>query len=62
MLGAANKVAQHRLGDLKVGDDPFLHRTDRDDGAWGAPQHLFGVAAYRENLFSTSGVLLDGHH
>ena len=42
-----DEVGQHLFGDLEVGDDPVLHRLDRDDIARRAPEHLFGGPANR---------------
>ena len=58
VVGLADEVAEHLLGDLEVRDHPVLHGTDGHDVAGGAPQHLLGVLAHRLHL---SRDLVDGH-
>ena len=55
----ADEVAEHRLGDVEVGDDAVLHRADGGDVAWGAPEHAFGFVADSADL---AGVGVDGDH
>ena len=43
------KVAQHRFGDLKIGDDAMAHRAYRDDVAGRAAQHSLGLFADGED-------------
>jgi hypothetical protein len=38
----ADEVAQHRLGDIEVGDDPVTQRADGADRTGGATEHLLG--------------------
>jgi hypothetical protein len=45
-----DEVAQHRLGDVEVGDDAVLHRADGGDVAWGAAEHLLGFVADGQDL------------
>jgi len=40
-----DEVAQHRLGNLEVGDDPVFHRANGHDITRGTPEHLFGLLA-----------------
>ena len=51
-----DEVAQHRLGDLEVGDDAVLQRPDGDDGARRAAEHALGLDADGQHAL---GVLLD---
>jgi hypothetical protein len=56
-----DEVAEHRLGDLEVGDDAVLHRADGlDDAARRAAEHLLGLAPDGEHLLDAAGVLLHG--
>ena len=48
--GALEQHADEALGDLEVGDRTAAQRTDRDDVAGGATDHLPGVVAEREHL------------
>jgi len=41
----ADEVAQHRLGDVEVGDDAVLHRADGGDVARGAAEHSLSLVA-----------------
>ena len=56
--GLVDEVAQHRLGDLEVGDDAVLERPDGDDVARRAAEHALGLAADGQDPLR---VLLDGH-
>src|SRR4029453_635013 len=58
VVSAVDEVRQHLLGDLEVGDHAVLHRTDRDDVAGGAAQHVLGVAA---DGFDLAGDAVDRH-
>ena len=58
----ADEVAQHRLGDLEVGDHAVLHRADGDDVAGRAAEHLLGLLADREHLVGAAAVLDHGDH
>ena len=40
-----DEVAQHRLGDLEVGDDAVLQRADGGDVARRAAEHALGLGA-----------------
>jgi hypothetical protein len=42
----ADEVAQHRLGDLEVGDHPVAQRPHRADRAGRAAQHALGLLAH----------------
>ncbi len=46
----ADKMLEHLFRHFEVGDDAVLHRTDRDDIARRAAEHLFRVAADRLDL------------
>jgi hypothetical protein len=54
----ADKVAQHRLGDIEVGDDAVFHRADGGDVAGGAAQHAFGFVANGTDL---AGLGVESH-
>ena len=56
-----DEVAQHRLGDLEVGDDAVLHGPHRDDVARRAAQHLLGFLAHGEDLLGPVAGPLHGH-
>ena len=59
IVNLANEVTQHRLGDVEVGDDAVLHRTNSSDVARGAAQHLLRLVAYGADL-TRNGI--EGHH
>src|SRR6201999_464793 len=46
-VNAADEVAEHRLGDLEVGDHAVLERADGGDGAGRLAEHLLGDEADR---------------
>ena len=52
-----NKVIQHALGDLEIGDDAVFHGFDGYDVAGRAAKHFLGFFADR---FNFTGVLVDG--
>ena len=56
-MGLLDEVAEHRLGDLEVGDDTILEGADRGDAAGRAAEHSLGLVADGENL---GGAGLDG--
>ena len=41
----ADEVAEHGLGDVEVGDDAVLERSNGRDVAWRPSQHVLGVHA-----------------
>ena len=45
VIGALDEVAEHRLGDLEVGDHAVLERPHRVDRRRRAPEHLLGLGA-----------------
>jgi len=53
-----DEVAQHRLGDLEVGDDAVLEGPDGDDVAGRAPDHLLRLRADGEHLAPAARLLL----
>ncbi len=53
VVGALDEVAEHRLGDLEVGDDAVLDRADRLDRAGRAAEHQLGILAHRKHLLAT---------
>jgi hypothetical protein len=55
-----DEVANHRLGDVEVGDDAVLHRADGHDATRRATEHLLGFTTDGEHPPDTAGVLLDG--
>ena len=48
--GLGDEVAQHRLGNFKVGDDSILQGAYRGDVAGRASQHPFGLFTDGKNL------------
>ena len=60
VVRAGDEVAEHRLGDLEVGDDAVAQRADRLDVARRAAEHLLGLAPDGEDLVAAAGVALDG--
>src|SRR5216684_4250029 len=62
VVGLVDEVTKHVLGNLEVGDDAILERTDRDDRARCAPQHFLCFGADREYATSSARVLLHRHH
>ena len=58
VVRAGDEVAQHRLGDLEVGDDAVAQRADRLDVARRAAEHLLGLAADGEHLLAAARVAL----
>ena len=59
VVRARDEVAEHRLGDLEVGDDAVAQRADRDDVARRAAEHLLGFVADREHLLAAAPIALD---
>jgi hypothetical protein len=57
-----DEVAQHRLGDLEVGDDAVLHRPDRHDVARRPAEHLLGLSSDGEHLLDARRAALHRHH
>src|SRR4029453_10364370 len=53
-----DEVAQHRLGDLEVGDGAVLQGPDGDDVAGRAPDHLLRLGTDGEDATAAAGVLL----
>ena len=51
-MGALDEVAEHRLGDLEVGDHAVLDRADRADVAGRASEHLLRLEADREHALA----------
>ena len=54
-----NKLLQHPLGHVVVGDDALTQRTHGNDVAGGTAQHGLGVGAHLQQL---AGILVHGHH
>jgi hypothetical protein len=46
----ADKVLDHLLGDLEIGDHAITKRPARGDVAGGAAEHLLGFLADRDHL------------
>ncbi len=57
-MGSSDEVRQHLLSDLEIGNDTVLHRTDRQDLARSASQHLLGVAP---DGLDAAGLAVHGH-
>jgi len=56
-----DEVAEHRFGDLEIGDDSVFQRPDRDDVAGGAAEHLFRLGADGEHATAAPSILLHRH-
>ena len=50
MMDLLDEVAQHRFGDLEVGDDTILHGPNGHDIPGRASQHPFGFFAYGQDV------------
>ena len=50
--GFMDKVLQHGLGNVKIRNDPVLHRTDRNDVARRTADHLLGFRADLQHFVS----------
>jgi hypothetical protein len=50
MMNLLDKVAQHRFGNLEVGDHAIFHGPDGHDIPRGAPQHPLGFFAYGKDI------------
>ena len=55
-------MAQHGLGNFKVGDNAVFHGADSPDIAWGSAQHALGVMPNGQNHVVAARVFLDRHH
>jgi hypothetical protein len=60
VVRARDEVAEHRLGDLEVGDDAVAQGAHRLDVARGSAEHLLGFFADREHLLPAAVVALHG--
>jgi len=60
-VGLLDEVLEHRSGDFEVGDDSVTQGANGLNAAGRAPEHLFGLAAYRANLPHAALVSLDGN-
>src|SRR5918997_830721 len=49
-LDLADKVGEHLLGHIEVGDDAVLKRPERDDVPRGPPEHALGAGAHGDHL------------
>ena len=52
-MSLLDEVAEHRLGDLEVGNDTILEGADRRDVTGGATEHPLGLVTDGENLGRT---------
>ena len=57
-MGLADEVGQHPFGDLEIGDDTVLQRTDGNDVGGGASHHVLGVPPHGFHLVR---VFVDSH-
>ena len=55
LAGAFDKVAQHVVRHLEVGDNAFLERTDSHHAAGGTPHHALGFLAHGLHLVTLHG-------
>src|SRR5436309_10070450 len=56
-----DEVAEHRLGDLEVGDDAVLERPDRLDVAGRTAEHLLRLGPDRDDPPAAPGLLVHRH-
>ena len=49
-----DKMPEHRLGDLKVGDDTVFEWADGDDIAGRSPEHSLRFVTHSQNLAGSS--------
>ena len=57
--GSADEFFQHVCGDIEIGDDAVLQRTDRGDGTGGTADHFFCFCANGNDLVR-GGAHVDG--
>ena len=55
-----DELAQHPLGNLKIGNHPVFHRTDRTDVTVSPAQHFLGLLADGDNSLGISVKRHDG--
>src|SRR5262249_25688056 len=60
VVRARDEVAEHRLGDLEVGDDAITKGANGLDVARRAAKHLLRLATYGQDLVAAAHVTLDG--
>src|SRR5262249_37970706 len=57
VVNLLDEVAQHRLGDVEVGDHAVFERSNGDDRARRAAEHLLGLRADRDHAASAACTL-----
>ena len=60
VVDLADEMAEHGLGDLKIGDDPFPHRPNGHDISGRPAQHQLGLLSDGQDLVVAFGVFADG--
>src|SRR6185295_4369743 len=61
VVRARDEIAEHRFGDLEVGDDAGSEGADRLDVARRTAEHLLGFSADGEHLLAAALVSLNRH-
>ena len=62
VVGPHDEVAEHRLGDLEVGDHPVLHGAHSDDVTRRPAEHLFGLSSDGQHLLAAGCAALHRHN
>ena len=62
IVNLGDKVAQHGLGNFKVGDNAVFHGADSPDVARGSAQHALGVVPNGKNYIVAARVFFDRDH
>jgi len=57
-----DKMPQHGLGDLEIGNHPVTHGSNRQDVARGFAQHVFGFQAHGQNTVFGAVARADSHN
>ena len=60
VVSPPDEVAEHRLGDVEVGNDAVLQRPDGPDRPGGPPEHLLRLLADGADLVDPAGIRLHG--
>ncbi len=61
-MNLPDEVAQHRFGNLKVGDNSVLDWADGRDVAGSPAQHHLGAFAHGQHLADPAAVLMHRNH
>jgi hypothetical protein len=55
------KMPEHDLGNVEIGDNPVPERADGFDVAGRSAEHFFRFRTYRQDLFCSPCVAVNGH-